>query len=49
MSVGSIPIYPSNLDTFEESWIFMDTQKAPFERPSAPKRDIADWAHIAYF
>ena len=32
MSAKSIPIYPANLATFEESWIF-GAQNAPFERP----------------
>ena len=39
MGVGSIPIYPANLATFEESRIF----GAPFGRvwaPLAPKRDM---------
>ena len=39
MSARSIPIYPANLVTSEESWIF-GHPKRPFWTPVAPKRDM---------
>ena len=42
MSVRLLPIYPANLATFEESWIF-GRSEAHFEQP--PKRDMI-WYEI---
>ena len=39
MSTRSIPIYPVNLATFEENWIFGHPER-PFWAPMAPKRDV---------
>ena len=40
MSVGSIPIYPANLATSEENWIF--------RRPKRPQRPNARSAQTRY-
>ena len=44
MSARSIPIYPTNLATFEENLIF-GRPKRPFWTPMAPKHDIKFNAH----
>ena len=44
MSVKLIPIYPENLVTFEENWIF-GCPKRLFWTPIASKRDIKFYTH----
>ena len=44
MIVRSIAIYPVDLATFEDSWIF-ERQKPPFWTAVAPKRDMM-WYEI---
>ena len=43
----SIPIYPANLATFENSWIF-ERPKCPFWTATAPRRDMKVFAHFFY-
>ena len=52
MSTRSIPIYPANLATFEESWI-LGRPKRPFWMATAPKREwnfmsVILFLHIAH-
>ena len=50
MIVRLIPVYPANLATYEESWIFGRPKRA-FWTPVAPKRDVIRYEilHPSFF